>query len=318
MMSMKSHLISLDSDRHFDGRLPTEHVGYLMTNLPIAIRGAVSMALRNRSKSKGQQPRWLKSASDLRFTGHSGNGVSELNFELPSLDVAAEAVYAQDYLFESDRPDGELTGLDLLMNVFQEIDGAKADSNAFDPPLLRQVSKFHRFFRSSPFSSFRLHGSGAKSGNEIKVDSETIQNSIRLYDRTPKPQRARVVGQLDGMEASTQRFSLLLDGGERVSGVYPDDHADDVQRLWRKRVLVVGSAIFRASGNLLRIDAESIVNGDSAAALFSKFPIPTGAKMDSMRLRKSQGSRSGMAAIMDKWPGDETDEEIERALEQLS
>ena len=35
-------------------------------------------------------------------------------------------------------------------------------------------------------------------------------------------------------------------------------------------------------------------------------------------LRKSQGTRSGMAAIMGRWPGDETEEEIEAALEHIS
>jgi len=35
-------------------------------------------------------------------------------------------------------------------------------------------------------------------------------------------------------------------------------------------------------------------------------------------LRKPQGTRSGMAAIMGRWPGEETEEEIEAALEQIS
>ena len=111
-MTIHKHEICLESDQHFDGRLPTHHFGFLMADLPVAIRGAVSMALRNRSKAAGKQPTWLRKASDIRFTGHGGNGVTHLQFELPSLEEAAREVYQQELLFDSDRPDGNLTGLD--------------------------------------------------------------------------------------------------------------------------------------------------------------------------------------------------------------
>lgn len=83
-MSIQRHEICLESDQHFAGRLPTHHLGLLLADLPLAIRGAISMALRNRSKTPGKQPAWLKRASDLRFTGHGGNGVTHLQFELPT------------------------------------------------------------------------------------------------------------------------------------------------------------------------------------------------------------------------------------------
>lgn len=120
-MPMHQHEISLESDEHFSGRLPTRHLGFLLADLPVAIRGAVSMALRNRSKTPGAQPTWLKRASDLRFTGHGGNGVTHLQFELPSLEDAAGEVYQQQLPFDSGRPDGKLTGMDLLMRVVRDI-----------------------------------------------------------------------------------------------------------------------------------------------------------------------------------------------------
>src|SRR6056297_1567520 len=132
-MTIHQHEISLDSEQHFDGRLPTHHLGFLLADLPLAIRGTVSMALRNRSKTPGKQPQWLRRASDLRFTGHGGNGATHLRFELPSLEDAASDVYDQQELFDSGRPNGALTGLDLFMGVIREIDADHADSDAFDP-----------------------------------------------------------------------------------------------------------------------------------------------------------------------------------------
>lgn len=300
---MIHHEICLESDQHFNGRLPTHHLGFLLADLPVTIRGAISMALRNRSKSPSKQPHWLKHASDLRFTGHGGNGVTHLQFELPSLGEAAREVYEQQLLFDSGRPDGDLTGLDLLMTVVRDINALQADSGVFDPQLLRQFAKFKRFFHSGPFSGFRILGSAAGKSADVQVTRTTAENSLRLFGRTPPPQRARLVGSLDGLEASTQRFSLLLDSGDRVAGVYPIEISDRLQELWRKRVLVLGTSVFRASGNLLRVEAESIDDGEHASPLFSIAPAASNGRLDPNRLRKGQGARSGMAAIMGRWPG---------------
>ena len=73
-MVTQQHDICLESEQHFHGRLPPHHLGFLFIDLPIMIRGAVSMALRNRSNAAEKQPNWVKQASDVRFIGHSGNG----------------------------------------------------------------------------------------------------------------------------------------------------------------------------------------------------------------------------------------------------
>lgn len=316
-MTTHRHEINLESKQHFEGRLPTHHLGFLLVDLPVAIQGAVSMGFRNRSKAPGRQPEWLTRTSDLRFIGHVGNGTTRLQFELPSLDEAANQVYEQELLFDLGRPDGRLTGLDLLMKVVSEIDAGKSDSDTFDPQLLRQISKFRRFFKSGPFSSFRIQSNTQGEQQEISVNCTTTENSLRLYGRTPTPVRTRIVGKLDGIEESTLRFSLLLDSGERVQGVYPEDISDKLQQLWRTRVLVLGTSVFRASGNLLRVEAESIEDGKNAASIFSTMPVPRGNALNPSRLRETQGVRSGMAAIMGRWPGNETEEEIEYALERI-
>ena len=88
------------------------------------------------------------------------------------------------------------------MNVVNEIDAEHADSNAFDPRLLHQVSKFKRFFQSGPFTGFRMIGTVRDVPGEVNVTRTTLEKSLRLYGRTPTPQRTRIVGQLDGIEAS--------------------------------------------------------------------------------------------------------------------
>jgi hypothetical protein len=284
----------------------------------VAVEQAVSMALRNRSNTPGRPPEWLRNASDLRFVGHGGNGQTELRFEIPTLESSASEIYSQQVLFDDVRPDGKLTGLDLLMNVIDEIESGQEDSTAYDSQLLKRLRRLNRFFKRGPFSEFRIVGSQAMVGKTTRFNSETCEQIDRLYGNTPKPQRVRLVGALDGIEASTLRFSLILDFGERVVGVYPEALSDQMQAFWRNRVLVVGTAIYRISGNLLRVEAEDIQAGDDESDLFSRLPTPSHAKLDSGELQRPQGPRSGMAAIMGQWPSDETEEEIEAALEQIS
>ena len=212
---------------------------------------------------------------------------------------------------------GRFTGLDLLMGVVRDIDTVQADSDVFDPQLLSQVAKFKHFFKDGPFTGFRIAVSTTDAQSDVVVTRTTIENSLRLCGRTPTPQRVRLVGNLDGLEASTQRFSLLLDSGERVTGVYLEDISDRLRPLWQKRVLVLGTSVFRASGNLLRVEAESIEDGSNASSLFSTPPIAGNSRLDSNRLRRPQGTRSGMSAIMGRWPSDETEEEIAQALERI-
>lgn len=317
-MAIQTHTILLESRRHFQGRLPTHHVGKLLVDLPLAIRGAVSMAFRNRSRAKGRKPDWLMASSDIRFTGHCGNGESQLSFELPTLQSAAGDLYGQKVLFQGTRPEGSLTGLDLLARAIDDVTAEKSDSDAFDFDLLNQIGRFGRFFKNGPFTELRIVGSIATGYRETPVCAAIDERTRAITVRTPRPQRTRLVGQLDGLEASTQRFSLLLDGGERVVGVFPTGHEEHVQALWNSRVLVTGTAVYRSSGDLLRVDADEIDSGEGASILFTRIPRPSHAILDTDRLRRPQGSRSGMAAIMGKWPGEETDEEVESALERMS
>jgi hypothetical protein len=312
------HRILLQTDQQFGRRLPPLHVGRLLAELPHAIRAAISMAFRNRSTASGRHPAWLQRAADIRFVDHQGNGESVLFFEAPTLGEAAEEIYQQQPLFPEMRPDPLDTGFDLFGDVVKDVRDLNSDSERFDPSLLRRVTNFRNVFERSPFCEVDLTSRRYSEKSPAKLNPEVVASAKKLLGRTPAPQRVRLVGTLDGLEASTQRFSVLFDTGEKVTGVFPDDKIDTMQGLWRDRVLVLGTAIYRASGRLLRIDADDVRPGRHEAAIFSRLPTPPHERIDVARLHREQGRRSGLAAIMGRWPGDETDEVIEAALKQLS
>lgn len=319
-MSVVVHKVILQNSEHFGRKLPPHHLGMLFAELPLAIRATVSMAFRNRSHVKGRRPSWLDRASDVRFVDHQGNGQSVLYFEAPFFGEAASEVYAQQSLFPEadDRPDKEDTAFDVFGDVLADVQQRNADSGHYDPSLLHRITLFNRVFRKGPYSEVDFTSRRFPQEAPARFTPALVESAKVLLGRTPSPQRVRIVGQLDGLVASTQRFSVLLDSGEKVVGGFADDQMDAMQELWRKRVLVLGTAIYRASGRLLRIDAEAVKPGENEPKIFSRMPSPPSTKIDTTKLRKPQGPKSGISAVVGKWPGDETEEEITAILEELS
>ena len=80
---------------------------------------------------------------------------------------------------------------------------------------------------------------------------------------------------------------------------------------------MLGNAVFRPSGKLLRVDAESVAPSAETGSFFSAIPKPVRMKFDVRETFRDQQHKLGLAAIIGKWPGDETDEEIEQALKEL-
>jgi hypothetical protein len=140
----------------------------------------------------------------------------------------------------------------------------------------------------------------------------------RLIHSTPAPQRARVSGTLDTIRHSDRMFTLLLAGGKAVKGIADGLAAKQLAELFGQSVVVSGTAVFRASGALLRIEAEAIEPAGSDAAIWARVPTPLFRIMDTVSLREPQGPRSGVNAVFGQWPGDESDEEIATALLELS
>jgi len=315
-MSIRVHEIQLRSERHFGGKLPPRYLGYLLAELPILVQQTISMALRNRSSLQGRRPQWLERAGDIRFVNHGGNDTSVLYFEAPTLGDAAREVYQQDEVWPS-RPDGEDTGFDLLGDVLSDVAKNNSDSDHFDPTLLKRLMRFQRVF-TGPFREIDITSRRYDARHPSRFTPATLQTVQTFLGDTPAPKRARIVGTLDMIRVSTQTFGVRLDTGEEVCGVMPDGSFDELKALLDQRVLILGKAVYRASGRLLRIDADSVTSGEGEPSLWSRVPKASTAKIDVSKLHKPQGPKSGVAAIMGKWPGTETEEEITAILEELS
>jgi len=314
-MNYVEHTITLKSTQHYGSRVPPDALGLILSWLPKAVALSTRMAFVGRSTPR-RHPSWLEAASDIRFVKHSGEDETVLFFEAPSVGEAATEIYQQQELWPS-RPAPEDTGLDLLGDVLMDISAGNRDSELFDTPLLKNIASVRRAL-DGKFQEIHLAGHRFTDQKPAIVNQTVIQTAEQFSSITPIPERTRIVGQLDMIRASTQTFALKLSEGQEVRGVLLDTDIGRLKHLFQREVLVLGRAVFRPSGKLLRIDAEDIRPAEEESSLWSRVPKPRMVRLDVAGLRKSQGPRSGVASIIGKWPGNETDEEVQRELEALS
>ncbi len=307
--------VTLRSERRYGRKAPPGPIGAFLQVLPVAVSYATRMAFMGTSRMRGRRPEWLVAASDIRLVGYTGDEATVLQFEAPRLGEAAAPLYRENEFWP--KPDRRDTAFDLLGDAIREVAAGNADSGKYDFWFLRQLVRFRQCLRGG-YLDILLTGRRYTPDHPCVLDHSVILSAERLYKVTPVPRRVRVVGELDMVRASTHGFALKVDSGDEVKGVLLRGDITELARLLKSRVVVLGTAVFRPSGQLLRIDADEVLQASGKERFFSTVPKPTPDKLDVGRIVRQQRHKRGVAAVLGKWPGDETDEQVEQALAELS
>lgn len=306
--------VILRAEDGYAEHLPPEPVGRLLFHMPRAVLRTVRMRFEGRSVAPGRPPGWLARASDIRLLDVTSECEARIVFDCPELGTAAEEFYEQQQLWRT-RPDPELTGLDLLCDVVDQVAEAEQDSALFDKGLLNSL----RSLEGAISNEFEAIDIQRHDGRHVStIDQSVIRAAAELTESTPEPYRVRVSGELDMIRASTGAFELLLDTGEALPAVRLAGDVTEISELLGQRVVVSGLAVFRPSGNLLRVEADSIAQATDADRVWSEVPRPREERIDRSQLVVRQTPRSGIAAVIGAWPGDESDEQIAELLEEIS
>ena len=316
-MQMVEHIIQMSGPRVSNGHRSPEAIGMILKWIEPTVRSSVSMAFQFASNPRGRRPEWLLAASEIRFVDVSnGKETTDLRFEAPRLGDAAEELYCQGEL-SGVRPDPHDTGFDLVGDMLRDIDLQARNSYRFDAQLLRRVEQFaHATKWGIEWVTF--HGDRLPEASPPRIDERISVLALNLEKETPLPLRARVAGRVDMIRVSDGTFSMILDSGETINGVLVADATEVLKEYWNQRAVVEGTAVFRASGCLLRIEAEGIAKASEADRFFSEMPKPAPAVLDLRSLRQPQTRSSGVGAVFGKWPGDETEGELLAALKGKS
>lgn len=307
--------VTLHSDQHFGRKIPPKALGEMLRVLPDAVRFSIRMAFESRSQAKGKRPTWLSAASDIRFLDHSGDDETVLRFAVPQLGEAAEVLYRQRELWPT-RPEPSDTGFDLFGDVITDVTANNADSERFDRQLLYQIERFKNGLNGT-FQRIEFTGSRIPSNAPAVINAKVVETATRLSRNTPESQQARVVGTLDMIRSSTNTFAIKLKDGEEVRGVLIDGKISGVMDLLEQDVLILGKAIYRPSGKLLRIDADEVLRAGDQDQFFASVPKPKPSRFDLRDIVREQQHKNGVAAIYGKWPGNESDGEINAALREI-
>jgi len=308
--------ITLRSDQHYGRKVPPGPLGEVLQEIPWVVRYSICMAFGWRSRSGGRPPSWVSAASDIRLVDYQGRDDTLLFFELPTLGEAAPQLYQQQE-FWPNRPEPTDTGFDLWADVIAEVAAENADSTRFDRPLLQRLRRFRKCL-GGPFRELLITSRRYPERNPGVLSASVLNNADRLFSATPPPRQARVVGTLDMIRASTRTFALKLDDGEELNGVLLGGDMEQLKELFQRRVLVLGRAVYRASGRVLRIEASEVRKADAGKGIFSTFPRPVTPRLNIRKLLHEQRNKKGVSAVFGKWPGDETEEQLEQALRELS
>ncbi len=141
------------------------------------------------------------------------------------------------------------------------------------------------------------------------------QNTTR---RSPQSRLVRVTGVLDVVRHSTRSFLLKLEDGTEVRGVVKTrGQTEELKQFLGKKLLVLGRAVYGASGKLLRIDAEGFETGEEQPRLFAKVPKAREVRPAPVRINPDLHQQQGVPTFFGTWPGEETDEDFERMLAEL-
>ena len=308
--------IRLTSSAHFGRKVPPGPLGAVLQVLPTAVRRSVLMAVQGSSIARRPCPAWLPAAADVRLVDYAGDDETILRFESPRLGDAAPALYEQQQFWPT-LPAPQDTAIDLLADVLADVAAGNPDSDRFDPPLLRQLVRFRRALKQG-FEAIEVLGQRHPPEQPARLDTSILETAERFCASTPAAQRARVAGTLDMVRASTRTFAIRLEQGEELRGVLLAGDIREIALLLEKKVLVLGRVQYRPSGRALRIDAEEVRPAAGDVSLWCRIPPPRGRSVETSALRQPQGPRSGVAAVIERWPGDESDDEIDAWLEEIS
>lgn len=282
------------------------------------VTSSVRMAIEGTSSPVGAPPKWLRQAADVRVLGWDEDGIGRtlVHVEAPLLGEAADEVYRQAALWDT-KPAPNDTALNVFARAANEVRTGNEESSLYDLGLLKRFRYTdHLLGREVEF--IEVPEARVPDAPVARLDHEVAIRARQLTDRTPTSRQIRVTGRLDMIRHSTRSFEMLLDDNKPVRGLLESGEViEDLKPLLGKSITVVGKAVYRPSGSVLRIDAQGVEEGAPGSKLFTKIPPPISRRIPAARMRPTDQRGNWMDSFFGSWPGDESDDELLAMLREV-
>ncbi len=317
-MHSVEHVVEIHGRAASGKKIQPTAAGFVLERIPDLVRDSIRMGVLRSSRPKGRPLSSLAPTWDLiRFVGQSSgrDDSTRLHFTAPRLQDAAAPLFDQQQLFDDVVAPDE-TGFDLLGRLILDVSEQRQDSERFDSAVLARLIGLNKM-SSRGIDSLRLAGHKLDELRQTDIDAAVIESARALYSDTPVSNRVRVTGHLDMIRVSNRLFELVLPDHRHVRAVWTARDFVHLKDFLSKEVVIEGAAVYRPSGTLLRVDADAIRLSTERDAFFSTVPTPPTARLDWKSLRQVQTGQSGINAIWGTWDGDESDEDLLAALEEI-
>lgn len=318
--TLRKHTITLLGGRSDGLQVPFEALLQTLSTLQTGAQQALRLAVEAESTRAGPRPAWLEASTRFQLTG-LGPGSVVLEVESPTLGEAAPERFEGTRVSRCDVDeeiplDQGLSAVDLFGAALAAALTKDRKELIADRPLLKTIAAFADL-AGFGYEAIQISGVANSTGPIVArvVDLPLLRE---LHDGTPPVQAARVAGTLDTISASRRDAAVVLRSGERILVRLDSPDADQLRKLFSRRVVISGLAHFRPSGRLLMIEAEHLAAAEPGSeAIWERVPLPRSQPSAPVAQLAGQDESSGVSAFFGIWPGPESDGELLDALRTI-
>ena len=317
---MTRHDIRLTGPESRGARISSRVLSELTNRLTDTAVRAVRLAAEGRSNLQGRPGR-IAATADFDILGLS-EGSTVLMIEQRSLSELAPDIFTQlsGPSWQDNNPYSGMSALGILQLTIQDVSNGNTESDRLDENILLSVHKFRSILELG-FDTLTLYtGSWKDARNSYSTIDRTVLDTVdKLRQITPPNQRIIASGTLDELAGSKRTFIIKQADGSQIRGILPSGDPADFARYFGQQIVVDGEAVFRPSGQLSHLVVTGIHAATENDAIWENVPIQvsTSGSIGAPRSQIAQ-RRNQLAMVRGKWPGNESDEELVAALEEIS
>jgi len=270
---------------------------------------ALRLMVEGTSAKKGPIPLWLKQSLDFNVTGIK-KGSTVIEVEAPQLGETAKDKIAQLDIWNI-VPNPKDTAITMWAKSYKDAVDEKYESELFDRGLLNSMISFKDFLGKYA-QSIELDSTTDKYASKVYVDLSRLEKVEKLTIAIPEPKTVLLCGFFNVIKHQTSRFTLNLENGEKIQGEIDKNiiESEMMRKYWGNKVTIRGLADFKPSGKIRFIKADLIKDFEEKEILFKNYLIPEIPHLFIDEVKQLYRTHSPLKEIWNKWPGDESIEEI--------
>lgn len=297
-----------------DGTISIKALREVLDVLLESSERGLRLAVQGESVKRGKVPSWLSKSLDFTITGLE-EGSTVLDLEAPVLgETALEQIAEQDLWYS--KPAREDTALTLLSRSVRDTTSENLESDTYDAGVLEGLLSFESILRN--FAQRIEFASDERPREQFELGCDEIEKIRRLKTYTPEPMTFVVSGELDMIQHSSKRFHLLVSDRQSIPGTVDPEFlsAEDLRQWWGKKVTIKGLVHFRPSRKVRLIEAQVIKAKAEGEEVFERVPVATTTMELFDSPRRTITTTGPLMEVWNKWPGNESIEEILSALKE--